>query len=58
VLYFPSDELSFVRIGHSINVAIVVSGSINFSGNHTVNLVGSAGLPPGVSLMKNTILVE
>jgi hypothetical protein len=58
VLYFPSDELSFVGIGHSINVAIVVSGSINFSGNQTVNLVGSAGLPPGVSLMKNTILVE
>jgi hypothetical protein len=58
VLYFPSDELSFVGDDPSINVAIVVSGSINFSGDHTVNLIGTAGLPPGVSIMKTAMLVE
>ena len=58
VLYFPNDQLTFAGNGSSINVAIVVSGSINFTGDSTVNLIGSAGLPPGTNIMKNATLVE
>jgi hypothetical protein len=58
VLYFPNDQLSFPGNDSSVNIAIVVSGSINFSGDSTVNLIGSAGLPPGANLMKNATLVE
>jgi hypothetical protein len=57
-LYFPNNQLSFVG-GASINVAVVVSASIVFSGDHTVNLKGSAGLPPGVpNPIKSATLVE
>jgi hypothetical protein len=59
VLYFPKDQLSFVGDDPSINVAVVVSASIIFNGDHTVNLLGSAGLPPGVSNpIKSATLVE
>ena len=37
-LYFPKDQLTFVGDDTSINVAVVVADSINFSGDHTVNL--------------------
>jgi hypothetical protein len=57
-LYFPKDQLSLVGDDPSINVAIVVAGSISFSGDHTVNLTGSAGLPSGVNLIKKATLVE
>jgi hypothetical protein len=58
-LYFPNNQLSFVGDGPSINVAVVVSGSIAFNGNHTVNVKGSAGLPPGVpNPIKSATLVE
>jgi len=57
-LYFPEAQLTFVGSGTSINVGVVVSDSINISGNHTVNLLGSAGLPPGVNPIKNATLVE
>jgi hypothetical protein len=57
-LYFPHNQLSFVG-GASINVAVVVSASIVFSGDNTVNLKGSAGLPPGVpNPIKSATLVE
>jgi Putative Flp pilus-assembly TadE/G-like len=57
-LYFPNDQLSLVG-GASINVAAVVSASIVFNGDHTVNLKGSAGLPPGVpNPIKSATLVE
>jgi hypothetical protein len=37
----------------------VVSASIVFNGDHTVNLKGSAGLPPGVpNPIKSATLVE
>jgi hypothetical protein len=58
-LYFPEDQLTFVGTGTSINVGVVVSDSISFSvGDLTVNLLGSAGLPPGVNPIKNATLVE
>jgi hypothetical protein len=58
-LYFPKDQLSFVGVNSSINVAVVVSASIVFNDNHTVNLKGNAGLPPGVpNPIKSATLVE
>ncbi len=58
-LYFPKDQLTFVGAGTSINVAVVVSASINISGDHTVVLRGSAGMPPGVpNPIKSATLVE
>jgi hypothetical protein len=57
-LYFPNNQLSFVG-GASINVAVVVSASIVFNSDHTVNLKGSAGLPPGVpNPIRSATLVE
>jgi hypothetical protein len=63
-LYFPSDQLTF--FGNSTatssatgpTYAVVISDSLAFSGHPTVNLIGNAGLPAGVSLVKNAILVE
>jgi len=58
-LYFPNNQLSFVGVNSSINVAVVVSASIVFNDDHTVNLKGSAGLPSGVpNPIKSATLVE
>jgi hypothetical protein len=57
-LYFPKDQLTFKGNNDSMNVAVVVSDSINMNGSPTVNMQGNAGLPPGVSLIKNATLVE
>jgi hypothetical protein len=57
-LYFPKDRLTFYGDDNSIDVAVVVSDSISLSGDLTVNLRGSAGLPPGVNPIKNAMLVE
>jgi hypothetical protein len=57
-LYFPEAQLTFGGAGTSINVGVVVSNSISFSNGPTVNLLGSAGLPPGVNPIKNATLVE
>ncbi|HLW81382.1 MAG TPA: pilus assembly protein TadG-related protein [Candidatus Acidoferrales bacterium] len=57
-LYFPSDQLTFYGNNTSYSVGMVVSDSINLSGNPTVNLTGNVGLGPGVSLIKNAVLVE
>jgi hypothetical protein len=56
-LYFPKDQLTFYG-NNNIDVAVVVSDSINMNGNPIVTVQGSAGLPPGVSLIKNATLVE
>ena len=57
-LYFPKDRLTFYGDDNSLDIALVVSDSINLSGDPTVNLRGSAGLPPGVNLIKNATIVE
>ncbi len=57
-LYFPSDQITFFGNNTSFSVAVVVAQSLALSGNPTVNLQGSAGLPAGVSLFSNAILVE
>jgi Flp pilus assembly protein TadG len=60
-LYFPKAEVTFFGngpFGSTVNVGIVVAEALATNGNPTVNLKGSAGLPTGVSLIKNAILVE
>jgi hypothetical protein len=57
-LYFPKDQLTFYGNNTSISTGIVVSDSLNLSGNPTVNLEGNAGLPPGVNLVLDATLVE
>jgi hypothetical protein len=58
VLYFPSSQITFYGNNNSIAVAMVVSKALAFSGNPTVNLQGAAGLPTGVNLVTNAVLVE
>jgi hypothetical protein len=58
VLYFPKSEVTFYGNNSSYAVGIVVADALALSGNPTVNLQGSAGLPPGVSIITNAILVE
>jgi len=57
VAYFPSVELTF--FGNATNTAgIVIAKAFAMSGHPTVNLQGTAGLPAGVTLLSNAILVE
>jgi hypothetical protein len=59
VLYFPKVGVTFYGNSNTtVSVALVVADSLSLSGNPTVNLQGSAGLPPGVSLITHAILVE
>jgi hypothetical protein len=58
VLYFPKAQLTFFGNATNYNTGIVVADAIALSGNPTVNLKGTAGLPPGVTVIKNAILVE
>ena len=58
VLYFPKAQLTFFGNSVSYNTGIVVADAIALSGNPTVNLEGKAGLPAGVSVIKNAVLVE
>ena len=58
-LYFPNNRLTFNGSANSIDVAVVVSNSIRLNGSPTVNIRGSAGLPPGVPYpIKSATLVE
>jgi hypothetical protein len=59
-LYFPTVELSFFgnAKGTGYTAGIVVAKALSLTGNPTVNLIGTAGLPPGVSILTNTVLVE
>ncbi len=59
-LYFPSDQLTFFgnSTGTGYKAGIVVAGAFALSGNPTVNLLGTAGLPPGVTLVTVATLVE
>ena len=47
VLYFPKSEVTFYGNNSSFAAGIVVADALALSGNPTVNLQGSAGLPPG-----------
>ena len=57
-LYFPKSQVTFFGNSTSYNVAIVVADAFALSGNPTVNLQGAGGLPAGVSLITNAVLVE
>jgi Flp pilus assembly protein TadG len=59
-LYFPSVELSFYgnAKGNGYTVAVVVAKALAMTGNPTVTLTGTPGLPSGVDLIKNAVLVE
>lgn len=57
-LYFPSDNLTFYGNNNSFSVGMVITKSIQLSGNPYVNLEGSSDMPGGVSVIKNAVLVE
>jgi Flp pilus assembly protein TadG len=59
-LYFPVDKLTFNGNagGPGYKVGVVVANSLVLNAAPTVNMQGSAGLPPGVTLIKATMLVE
>jgi hypothetical protein len=58
VLYFPKSQVTFYGNNTSYAAGIVVADALALSGNPTVNLQGSAGLPPGVNIISNATLVE
>jgi hypothetical protein len=58
VLYFPTAQVTFSGNSSGINVGIVVADAFALSGHPTVNLEGTAGLPPGVSFLTHAVLVE
>jgi len=58
VLYFPKSEVTFFGNSTSVDVAMVVADAFALSGNPTVTLQGAAGLPTGVSILTNAVLVE
>jgi len=57
-LYFPKDQVTFFGNNVSYSVGIVVSDSLALSGNPVITLEGTAGLPPGVNLILDAVLVE
>jgi hypothetical protein len=58
VLYFPKAQVTFFGNNTTLNTGIVIADALALSGNPTVNLQGQLGLPTGVSVIKNAILVE
>jgi hypothetical protein len=58
ILYFPAVQLTFFGNNVSYSTGIVVADAIALSGNPTVNLQGTAGLPPGVTIVSSATLVE
>jgi hypothetical protein len=58
VLYFPTAEITFFGNGTSYSTGIVVADALALSGHPTVSLLGQAGLPPGVNVITNAVLVE
>lgn len=57
-LYFPKSTVTFFGNNKNITTDIVVADALALSGNPTVNLQGAAGLPAGVNLISNALLVE
>jgi hypothetical protein len=58
VLYFPKSQVTFYGNNSSYAAGIIVADALALSGNPTVNLQGSAALPPGVNIFSNATLVE
>jgi Flp pilus assembly protein TadG len=58
ILYFPTVQLTFFGNNVSYSTGIVVADAIALSGNPTVNLQGTAGLPAGVTIVSSATLVE
>jgi hypothetical protein len=56
-LYFPKATVQLFG-NTTYSIAMVVAGSISLSGNPTINVTGTSGLPPGVTLVLNSTLVE
>jgi hypothetical protein len=57
VLYFPSVQLSFFG-NDSFSAGMVVAKAVALTGNPTVTLTGPGGLPSGVTVVENAVLVE
>jgi hypothetical protein len=58
VLYFPTAEVTFYGNSSIGDVAVVIADALALSGHPTVNLQGLAGLPKGVNILTNAVLVE
>jgi hypothetical protein len=57
-LYFPNAQITFFGNAHSNVAGVLIAKSIDLQGNPTLVLQGASGLPPGVTVIKNAILVE
>jgi len=57
-IYFPKSQITFFGNANSLNVGLLVGGAFALSGHPTVNVLGPGGLPPGVSVITNAVLVE
>jgi hypothetical protein len=57
-LYFPSVTVTWYGDAKDSTVGMIISAALAFSGNPTINITGDAGLGPGVTLLKNAVLVE
>jgi hypothetical protein len=61
IMYFPNDLITFFGNNVSYSAGAVIADSLQFSGNPTVNLQGSAGIPGGLPpsfTLGNATLVE
>jgi hypothetical protein len=58
LMYFPKSQITFFGNSNSIAVGIVIADAFALSGHPTVNLQGQAGMPTGVNLLTNAVLVE
>jgi hypothetical protein len=57
-VYFPKSQITFFGNSSSVSIGMAVGDSFALSGHPTVNLLGQAGLPAGVTVLKHAILVE
>lgn len=59
-LYFPSVQLTFFgnAKGSGYTIGMVVAKALALTGNPTVTLLGTPGMPPGVNLFTVATLVE
>lgn len=58
MVYFPKDQLTFYGNNTSMSVSMVITYSVQLSGNPTVNLEGAATMPAGTNPIVTPSLVE
>ena len=57
-IYAPTAEIDFKGNSSGISAGIVVAAAFGANGNPSVTLLGAAGLPSGVAIIKDAVLVE